>query len=182
MTKRDAYRLKGLNDVALQKMERKFHDLFSREGIAFTLDGPIGNTMDSHRLAAWTLDRYGAEVQDRFVDAVFQRYFSKGLNPADHSVLVEVALAVGVDVAVAKAVLETNLWRQDVLRSAHKFMTDPMVTGVPHYIFSVDGAQTPDGPEGVSAHIPGAQDVDTFYLTLKAIARKARERLSPAKL
>ena len=36
---------------------------FAAEGIAYSLDGETGNTVDSHRLAAWAFTNHGAEAR-----------------------------------------------------------------------------------------------------------------------
>jgi|EP01047_Picozoa_sp_COSAG01_P013072 hypothetical protein len=81
VTKRESYRAKGMNEASLAKMERSMGRTFSSEGLSFTLDGETGNTVDSHRLAAWVYTTHGAEVQNRLVDVLFRQFFSEGLNP-----------------------------------------------------------------------------------------------------
>merc|ERR1711893_499753 len=68
LTTRQNYQRKGLSEAKLLKLEKKMSSEFASVGLKYSLDGPIGNTMDSHRLADWILDAYGSVVQDKFVD------------------------------------------------------------------------------------------------------------------
>mmetsp|Transcript_94537 Transcript_94537/g.282284 ORF Transcript_94537/g.282284 Transcript_94537/m.282284 type:complete len:212 (-) Transcript_94537:82-717(-) len=182
LTKREHYAKKGMDERRLAKMERKMRDLFAGEGISYTLDGPTGNTMDSHRLAAWAYTEYGAELQDRLVEVLFRRFFSDAQSPADHDTLVSAAEEVGIDGGRARAFLESGQGRDDVVRTAQSIMSQPTVTGVPHYAIAVEGTGTEDLPQGVRAQVPGAQDAETFYLVLRQLVQKARGRLAASKL
>jgi len=176
LAKRESYRSKGMNEASLAKMERSMSRAFEAEGISYTLDGDTGNTVDSHRLAAWAYSKFGATVQNQLVDVMFRQFFSDKRSPADRSALREAAEEVGIDGALAAEFLESDAGRQHVLEQAHALMTAPSVTGVPHYFVTVQGTQTAEKPAGVANQIPGAQDTETFYLALKALVAKAKQQ------
>jgi predicted DsbA family dithiol-disulfide isomerase len=139
LSKRDNYRGKGMSDNALERMEKSMAQNFAGEGIVYSLDGDTGNTVDSHRLAAWCYSKFGAEAQDSLIDVMFRKFFGPqaeengGGNPADHQMLLA-ALAeavAGADLDEAAEFLAGTAARQHVLENAHALMTQETVTGVP---------------------------------------------------
>uniref|UniRef100_A0A7S1S665 DSBA-like thioredoxin domain-containing protein n=1 Tax=Alexandrium catenella TaxID=2925 RepID=A0A7S1S665_ALECA len=180
LSKRDNYRRRGLGEGKLAKLERKMTELFRAEGLRYTLEGETGSTMDSHRLAAWVFTKYGAEEQDRFVDALFRRHFSEGQSPSDPSSLLGAAEEAGLDVPAARRLLESGAGREGAARAAADVAE--MVTGVPHYFLTVEGTQSEEKPRGLMAQVPGAQDADTFFLVFRGLAQKARDLVGAAKL
>ena len=57
------------------------------EGIQFTYEGMTGNTLRSHRLLNYVLQKKGSVVQNEVMVRMFQAYFEQGKNPADMAVL-----------------------------------------------------------------------------------------------
>ena len=122
LSKRENYRKKGMDDRALEKMERGMAQNFAGEGIEYSLDGDTGNTVDSHRLAAWTYSKFGAEAQDKLIEVMFRKFFGPqsgeptGGNPADHMMLLSAAEEAlnGVDLDEVKEFLEGEVGRQQV--------------------------------------------------------------------
>lgn len=180
LSKRESYMRKGMDEAKLAKMERKMIELFSAEGIKYTLDGAIGNTLDSHRLASWTWSKYGAETQDRLVDALFRRYFSEGQNPADRTSLVGAAIEAGIDALDAAAFLQSGIGRQETLQAAAEAWE--RARGVPHYFLTVEGTKTDERPQGLVSQVPGAQDTETLYLLFRTLVNKAKGAAPSAKL
>lgn len=190
LSKRDNYRAKGMSDSALNRMEKSMAQNFAGEGIVYSLDGDTGNTVDSHRLAAWTYTKFGPDAQDSLIEVMFRKFFGQqmhedgGGNPASHEMLLA-ALAeavVGVDLDEAAEFLAGTAGRQHVLENAHALMTQESVTGVPHYFVTVDGSQTPDMPSGIAYQVPGAQDTETFYLVLRQLVVKTQEKAALPRL
>merc|ERR1719440_660498 len=65
---------------------------FKDEGIDnYSINGRVGNTMDSHRLLEFALQTGGPAKQDRLVELLFDRYFLKGHALSSRSVLLEAA-------------------------------------------------------------------------------------------
>jgi predicted DsbA family dithiol-disulfide isomerase len=190
LSKRDNYRAKGMSESALNRMEKSMAQNFAGEGIVYSLDGDTGNTVDSHRLAAWTYTKFGPDAQDSLIEVMFRKFFGQqmhedgGGNPASHEMLLA-ALAeavVGVDLDEAAEFLAGTAGRQHVLENAHALMTQESVTGVPHYFVTVDGSQTPDMPSGIAYQVPGAQDTETFYLVLRQLVVKTQEKAALPRL
>lgn len=167
--KREIYRKKGMD---VEKVERGMFATFQAEGIKFSLDGPTGNTMDSHRLAAWAFTKYGAATQDRLVEIMFRKYFSESRSPSDIDELIASAAEVGADVDAARAFLESDLGKQQIAGQHNEILKSKLVTGVPHYFVSLDG--TTAVPQGISAQFPGAQDTDVFFDILRSVVERAR--------
>ncbi|MCJ8518259.1 putative DsbA family dithiol-disulfide isomerase [Pseudorhizobium tarimense] len=104
------------------------------------------NTLDAHRLLHWSRIE-GQDIQDRVATALFKAHFEKGLNVADHQVLLAIAEQCGLDPALIGNLLATDADKDTVLSeidAAQKMG----VNGVPFLIFdgqyAVSGAQTPD--------------------------------------
>lgn len=167
--KREVYRRKGMDP---RQVEQGMSSLFLAEGMEFSLDGPTGNTMDSHRLAAWAFTKYGADTQDRLVEIMFRKYFSESRSPSDVTELMAAAAEVGADVDAARALLEGDAGKQQIAHQHNELLQSKLVTGVPHYFVSLDG--TTAVPQGISAHFPGAQDTDTFFNIARSVVERAR--------
>lgn len=180
LTKRENYQRKGLNQAKLEKVEKKMASEFASVGLKYSLDGPIGNTMDSHRLAEWVFENYGAAMQDKFVDVLFRKFFSDDENPADHAVLLGAVEEAGIDHDKARIFLESGEGRENVIHKAEDMMS--AATGVPHYLLTVEGTQTEEKPMGIRSQVPGAQETDTFYKVFCQAIKKAHEQLATAKL
>uniref|UniRef100_A0A7S1A1G3 DSBA-like thioredoxin domain-containing protein n=1 Tax=Noctiluca scintillans TaxID=2966 RepID=A0A7S1A1G3_NOCSC len=178
MTKRDYYQVKGLTEAKMTGMSRKMSKLFEVEGLTYTLDGNIGSTFDSHRLAEWALTTYGAKIQDKLVEAMFRKYFSEAQSPADLSALLAAAEEAGIDWDAAKQFLTSESARQRTFEIAQNFM---VATGVPHYFMELEGAASEE-PKGGVVQVPGAQDEQTFYHVLSSLIRKAEQRTSASSM
>src|SRR5471032_1591157 len=103
-------------------------------GFTFAMDkrGRIYNTFDAHRLLHW------AELEGRQKDlkhALFAAYFAEGKNPSDHQVLVEIAVAVGLDGTRARQILESDLYAKEV-RERERFYLEQGIHAVPAVIIN----------------------------------------------
>ncbi len=119
--------------------------------VGFTMatkdDSRIYNTFDAHRLLHWA----GlTDKQAALKHALFDAYFTEGLNPGDHAVLVKAAEAAGLDPEAAREVLETNAYAKEV-REAEKFWHGQGVNAVPAVIINgkyiISGGQPPEAFE-----------------------------------
>jgi predicted DsbA family dithiol-disulfide isomerase len=127
------------------------------EAVGFTIAmGPearIYNTFDAHRLLHW------AQIEGRQADlkhALFEAYFTKGLSPEDHEVLVEAAVAAGLDAEGAWAVLRSGAYGQEV-REEETFWRREGVSAVPTIVINnkylITGSQPPEAFERALRHI-----------------------------
>ena len=114
----------------------------------------IYNTFDAHRLLHW------AETEGRQLElkmALFEAYFTDGLNPSDHEVLVAMALKAGLDADQARKVLESGAYAEEV-REQEAFFQQQGIRAVPAIIIN-------------ERHlISGGQPVEVFERALRQIA------------
>lgn len=113
-------------------------------GFTFKMDkrGRIYNTFDAHRLLHW------AEVeghQQALKNALFSAYFTDGLNPGDHEVLVGLVTQVGLPADRARDILASDEFAAEV-REREQFYLDHGINAVPAVIinerFMIPGGQS----------------------------------------
>ncbi|RXZ32715.1 DsbA family oxidoreductase [Oxalobacteraceae bacterium CAVE-383] len=125
-------------------------------GFTFNMDkrNRIYNTFDAHRLLHW------AELEGKQLalkTALFEAYFTDGLNPSDHTVLVAMALKAGLDADQARKVLESGAYADEV-RAQEQFYQGQGIRAVPAIIIN-------------DRHlISGGQPVEVFEQALRQIA------------
>ncbi len=99
------------------------------------------NTIDAHRLILWA----GIEgKQNAVVDRLFKAYFKEGRDISEHSVLVRIADAAGMDGEAIRALLNGDADKEDI-RERDKKSRQSGVQGVPCFVidnhYVVNGAQ-----------------------------------------
>lgn len=99
------------------------------------------NTLDAHRLIHWA----GIEgKQNAVVDRLFKAYFKEGRDISEHSVLVRIASAAGLDGNAVQKLLDSEADKEDIKARDANARTKG-VTGVPCFIvdnhYVVNGAQ-----------------------------------------
>lgn len=125
-------------------------------GFTFTpgARGRIYNTFDAHRLLHW------AELQGRqapLKNALFKAYFTDGLDPSDHALLVRLAGEVGLDAEEARTLLQSDRYAAEV-REREQFYLQQGIHSVPAVIIN-------------DRHlIQGGQPVEVFEQALRQIA------------
>jgi len=128
-------------------------------GFTFTpgARGRIYNTFDAHRLLHW------AELQGRqaaLKNALFKAYFTDGEDPSNHALLVRLAGEVGLDVAEARALLQSDRYAAQV-REREQFYLQQGIHSVPAIVIN-------------ERHlIQGGQPVEVFEQALRKIAAEA---------
>lgn len=114
----------------------------------------IYNTFDAHRLLHW------AKLQGRqkqLKNALFEVYFTEGLDPSNHDVLVTAAAAAGLDSDQAREVLTSGRYADEV-REEEQLWQSRGISAVPAVIINERYL------------ISGGQPVETFEKALRAIA------------
>ncbi len=125
-------------------------------GFTFTpgARGRIYNTFDAHRLLHW------AELQghqEALKNALFKAYFTDGEDPSNHALLVRLAGEVGLDVAEARALLQSDRYAAEV-REREQFYLQQGIHSVPAIVIN-------------ERHlIQGGQPVEVFEQALRQIA------------
>lgn len=117
----------------------------------------IYNTFDAHRLLAWA-DEKGAQLELKQI--LYEAYFEKGQNPADHTVLVAAAAQAGLSKEEASGVLASEMFA-DKVREQERFWRDQNVTSVP--VMFIDGKLA----------VSGGQAANVFEEALRSAAAVA---------
>ena len=119
----------------------------------------IYNTFNAHRLLHWA-GLAGAAPQRALKHALLKAYFTDGQNPSDPQVLVQAAIAAGLDEAGSRAVLASDAYAAEV-RQAEAFYQQQGIHSVPAVIIN-------------DRHlISGGQPVEVFERALRQIAAEA---------
>ena len=127
--------------VDIQAMHARMQSLMNAEGLPY---GPRTRTYNSRlaqELGKWADTEWGAGA---IHDALFRAYFVQDLNIANDSVLVDIAVSVGLPAADAKRVLEERRFKEAVDADWAKSRAYG-VTGVPTFVLGgqrVVGAQS----------------------------------------
>lgn len=107
----------------------------------------IYNTFDAHRLLHWAHETAGAATQQALKMALFTAYFTDGLDPSQHAVLLDCATKVGLDTDQARSVLTSGAYA-DAVREREQFYTQHGIHSVPAVIINdqhlISGGQPPE--------------------------------------
>jgi len=131
-------------------------------GFVFNLDKRTRtwNTFDAHRLLHWMGEEGAPGRQRALKHALLAAYFTEGRNPSDPAVLLDVVDKLGLDVARARAILESDEYAGAV-REREQFYQAQGIHSVPSVIVN-------------DRHlIQGGQPVEVFVQALQQIARES---------
>jgi predicted DsbA family dithiol-disulfide isomerase len=146
---------------APEEMEARREQMKARAaGLGFRMTtnskSRIYNSFDAHRLLHWA----GLEgKQAALKHALFEAYFTEGLNIADHDVLAAKAAAVGLDADQARDVLNSGRYTDEV-HAAEQAWQGAGITAVPAIVINRQYL------------ISGGQPADVFEACLREIASK----------
>ena len=107
----------------------------------------IYNSFDAHRLLHWAgIEGRQAELKH----ALFDSYFTRGENIADHDVLVAAVTRVGLDEGEARAILSSDRYAAEV-REAERLWQGRGIQSVPAIVidsrYLISGGQPPEAFE-----------------------------------
>jgi len=122
--------------------------------------GRIYNTFDAHRLLHWVAVEVGVAQQHALKKALLEAYFTHGMAPESHEVLLQVVGQQGLDVARAAAILATDEFAAEV-REHESMYTGAGIRSVPAVIVNQKHL------------ISGGQPVEVFEQALRQIAAAA---------
>jgi len=130
-------------------------------GLGFTMamseNSRIYNTFDAHRLLHWAeTSGHQASLKHKLLEA----YFTHGLDPSNHDVLIDAAAQAGLDADEARAVLSTGRFAEEV-RAAEHLWQSRGISAVPAVV--IDGKYL----------ISGGQPPEAFEQALRQIAAQA---------
>lgn len=137
----------GADDA--ERIYNNIRGVGATEGIDFRFDlmERTPNTIDSHRLIAWSMAQPPADAQGVLVEELFQIYFLEGQDLGDREVLLAAVHRAGLDDDAAKRFLESEELRDEVAAedaSARRIG----IQGVPCFIvdgsYAISGAQEPE--------------------------------------
>ena len=107
----------------------------------------IYNTFDAHRLLHWAGLEGPSGSQQALKMALFSAYFTEGLSPASHEVLLQKCGEVGLDPVRAGEVLQSDAFADEV-RQVENFYTSHGIHSVPAIILNdqhlISGGQPPE--------------------------------------
>ncbi|KAF7726238.1 hypothetical protein EC973_008948 [Apophysomyces ossiformis] len=128
ITKLEMYR-RRFGEIRARQMVPYMKNVGVQEGIQFSYDGVIANTLDSHRLVQWS-KQFGK--QHEMAEAMFTFYFEQDKCLTDYEALAEAAGRVGLDKEKAleylKSEKDVEATRAAVFESQRK-----SIHGVPNY-------------------------------------------------
>ena len=125
-------------------------------GITFNKDRRIIPTMLCHRAIEWSNEFLGKSKTDKFMEKLFEAYFTHGQDVSKLNQLVSCALAADIaleDVNTLQAALADGKYTTSVNTKASFASQTMRVSGVPYFViegpkgskpFSFSGAQPPE--------------------------------------
>tara|TARA_Y100001956_G_scaffold46276_1_gene44987 strand:+ start:1514 stop:2158 length:645 start_codon:yes stop_codon:yes gene_type:complete len=134
----------GTTDEASQSARETLSGLGNEVGFDFnfTPDMRIYNTRKAHQLLMW------ASSEDKQLDlqlALFHAYFTDNLDISNDDVLLECIQSVGLDLDIARDVLEDDGWAESVATTEQQWL-EAGINAVPAIIIDrkhlISGAQT----------------------------------------
>lgn len=150
----------GLSLEDAKKQIEEISRLGREVGIDFRYATTLySNTRDAHRLMKLAEAKYDRATVEKLNEALFAAYFTENLVLADHKVLLEKAISVGMNADEVKEVLESDKY-DDEVRFDEREAAMRGVRGVPYIVFDGDFA------------VPGAMTVDGFKSALERALRK----------
>lgn len=133
---------KGMTIEQVKAMYQQITLAAKAQGLNYDFDNvKMVRTRKAHRLAKWA-STHGKEKE--LTELLFDAYFTKGLSIADNNVLLNFVSMLGLNVADATKVLNTELFDNIVTREINDGL-NLGVRGVPFFVFdrkfAVSGAQ-----------------------------------------
>ena len=144
-------------DVDMDGMHNRMKGLMDEEGLPYNRRSHTYNSRLAQELGIWA---DGQDGGDNIHDALFKAYFVDGRNIGDVEVLVDIAVANGLDAEAARDVLENRTYKEQVDENWNR-SRQYGVTGVPTYVAGGQG-------------VVGAQPYEVLSQLIDAAEAKAR--------
>ena len=141
------------------QMRQNIHDRGAEVGFAFAPGGRgrVYNTFDAHRLLHWAHETGTAGQQHALKKALLAAYQGRAECIEDHAVLLACVSEVGMDLATAQTILQSDTYAADV-RAREQFYLQAGINSVPAIIIN-------------DRHlISGGQPTEVFEQALRRIA------------
>ena len=137
----------GMSREQLAESRRRIAERGAAVGFTFGERKRVWSTFDAHRLLHWAGVEGPPGSQHALKWALLRAYHGEGRNPGAHAVLLELAIAVGLDGERAREVLARNEFADDV-REAERFWQQAGINAVPAVVINrrhlVSGGQPPE--------------------------------------
>ena len=148
----------GLSLAQLDANRANIRERGAAVGFLFGDRTRVWNTFDAHRLLHWA-GEHGH--QRELKHALLRAYHSEGRNPGARDVLLALAAEVGLDVAAARTVLESDAYASDVRRAA-SYWQQSGISAVPSVIINgrhlIQGGQPPEVFEQAIRELAAAEE------------------------
>lgn len=150
----------GLSPAQLEQNRQVLRERGEAVGFRFGTRSRIVNTFDAHRLLHWAGEQ-SPGGQRALKHALLQAYQGDGLDVSKPEVLLGAVAAAGLDVAAARAVLDTGA-HAEAVRERQAHYASRGIRAVPSVIFE-------------DRHlVQGGQPVEVFEQALRQIAKARR--------
>ncbi|QIL39483.1 DsbA family oxidoreductase [Pedobacter sp. HDW13] len=160
-------RSKGMPVEQARQMTKQVVDMAANAGLTIDFDTNIpANTFNAHRLIHLAAKH---NLQDLAEEKLFEAHFVKAKNIGETSVLVDVAIEIGLDKAEAEAVLAGDQFAEAVRYDIYESQ-NLGIRGVPYFVM--------DRKYGVS----GAQPIQAFTEALTQSFKEWKEAQPKTKL
>jgi len=137
----------GMSREQLAESRKRIAERGAAVGFTFGERKRVWSTFDAHRLVHWAGVEGPPGSQHALKRALLRAYHGEGRNPGAHAVLLELAIAVGLDGERAREVLARNEFADDV-REAERFWQQAGINAVPAVVINrrhlVSGGQPPE--------------------------------------
>lgn len=137
----------GMSREQLAESRQRIAERGAAVGFTFGERKRVWSTFDAHRLLHWAGVEGLPGSQHALKWALLRAYHGEGRNPGAHAVLLELAMAVGLDGERAREVLARNEFADDV-REAERFWQQAGINAVPAVVINrrhlVSGGQPPE--------------------------------------
>ncbi len=137
----------GMSREQLAESRQRIAERGAAVGFTFGERKRVWSTFDAHRLLHWAGVEGPPGSQHALKRALLRAYHGEGRNPGAHAVLLELAMAVGLDGERAREVLARNEFADDV-REAERFWHQAGINAVPAVVINrrhlVSGGQPPE--------------------------------------
>lgn len=137
--------IKGWSPEYAQEMNNHVSGMAAEVGLEYNMDkAVVANSFDAHRFVQF------AKIKgkgDQAEEQLFKAYFTDGKNTADHEVLVDLGVEIGLDADELKAVLKSSQFTEQVRHDIYEAQ-QVGARGVPFFVmdrkYAVSGAQHPE--------------------------------------
>jgi len=137
----------GMSREQLAESRKRIAERGAAVGFTFGERKRVWSTFDAHRLLHWAGVEGPPGSQHALKRALLRAYHGEGRNPGAHAVLLELAIAVGLDGERAREVLARNEFADEV-REAERFWQQAGINAVPAVVINrrhlVSGGQPPE--------------------------------------